>query len=77
MKFLESTWEQHFISESQLLEEMLTRGELRAHGSRLQIAIENNILDWNRYSQWAQNHYELPLLKRGLYRDQIEEMKLK
>ena len=77
MKFLESTWEQHFISESQLLEEMLTRGELRAHGSRLQIAIENNILDWNRYSQWAQNHYELPLLKRGLYKDQIEEMKLK
>lgn len=77
MKFLESTWEQHFISESQLLEEMLSRGDIKAHGSRLQIAIENNILDWNRYSGWAQDAYELPLLKRGLYKDQIAEMKQK
>ena len=77
MKFLESTWEQHFISESQLLEEMLSRGEIKAHGTRLQIAIENNVLDWNRYSGWAQGAYDVPLLKRGLYKDQIAEMKQK
>lgn len=75
MKILESNWEQHFIQESQLLEDKLARGEITPMssrlGSRLAMALENNILEWAKYSVWAQNNYLLPVLKRGLYKDQV------
>lgn len=75
MKILESNWEQHFIQESQLLEDKLARGEITPMssrlGSRLALALENNILEWANYSVWAQQNYLLPVLKRGLYKDQV------
>lgn len=71
MKILESNWEQHFIQESQLLEDKLSRGEIAPMASRLKMALENNILDWSTYSLWAQQNYLLPVLKRGLYKDQV------
>jgi hypothetical protein len=77
MKILDSQWEQHFIQESQLLEDKLARGELAPSASRLKIALENNILEWSNYSLWAQKNYLLPVLKRGLYKDQIIAMQSK
>ena len=77
MKILDSQWEQHFIQESQLLEDKLARGELTPLASRLKIALENNILEWSNYSVWAQQNYLLPVLKRGLYKDQIIAMQKK
>ncbi len=71
MKNLDSRWEQHFIQESQLLEDKLSRGEIIPMASRLKMALENNILEWANYCVWAQQNYLLPVLKRGLYKDQV------
>lgn len=57
------TWEKVFPDAILSVEELLNTGDISLFNkSKLRIALENNLLSWIDYKNWAINHFNVPVL---------------
>jgi hypothetical protein len=73
-----SDWEHHFTDEAIQVEELLAGGDITLlTQSKIRIAIENKILQWEKYKEWVQSEHEYPVIKSDLNPIYIEKLRSK
>lgn len=61
-----TSWEDHFVEEVTTLQQKMPTFDVESLSkSKLRLSIENRILDWKKYSEWAQNTYGCSSLKES------------
>lgn len=71
-------WENFFTEEAILVEELLVSGDyLFVNHSKIRIAIENKILNWEKYIDWIQTQNDYVSLKSDLDDEQIKSLAYK
>lgn len=62
-----SEWDQKFSEESLSVEELLTRGDAQLlTQSKIRTALENNVISWDKYTNWLQETSTYPLIQSSL-----------
>ena len=66
MEYLDNkaSWEEHFVEEVSTLQQKMPTFDVESLSkSKLRLSIENRILDWKKYAEWAQETYGCSSLK--------------
>jgi hypothetical protein len=66
MEYLDNkaSWEEHFVDEVSTLQQKMPTFDVESLSkSKLRLSLENRILDWKKYADWAQDTYGCSALK--------------
>lgn len=66
-----SEWDQKFSEESLMVEELLSSSDIQMPSqSKIRIALENNVMSWDKYTTWLQEGSDYPVIKNSINKNE-------